>query len=202
MVGPQVCLQFERRYGRSALPPKQMRGEPARSRVYPAADTCWIQQLLSEHARRRAQQQREKAIATCPAPCPTCGHSSTTRSYRLGRGCKRRMNNPQCACCASGPAISKRHKSRSSSTRAAGLVLLTHRIGSACGPWTPSEAVELAGAVQPGQVNDTDHDGCTAAYRLAKWGYSSAVAELAAQGANLDAQTRSGRTPLMAATLQ
>ena len=177
-----------------------MRGEPVPSRVYPAADTCWIQQLLSEHSRRRAQQQREKAIAT--ARCPACGHSSTTTRYRAGRGCKRRLQNPQCECCASGPAISKRRKLRSSSTRAPASVLLTHRIGSAYGPWTPTEAVELAGAVQAEEVNATDHDGCTAAYRLAKWGYTSAVAELAAQGANLDAQTRSGRTALMAATLQ
>ena len=81
-------------------------------------------------------------------------------------------------------------------------VLLTHRIGSARGPWTAREAAQLAGAVPAAQINATDHDGCTAAYRLAKWGYSSAVAELVDRGANLDAQTQSGRTPLMAATLQ
>ena len=205
--GKRVCRQFERRYGTNALLPKELRGEPSPSRVYPAADVCWIQQLLMEHARKRAQQHREEATTARRCPC-SCASSSTAAGVQSRGGAasgrhKRRLDHPQCECCTPGQARCKRLKaSASSSTSAAVLVLLAHRIGSAHGPWNPAEAVELARAVPAAQINAADKDGCTAAYRLAKWGYRAAVAALADRGASLDARTRSGRTPLMAATLQ
>ena len=203
--GKKVSRQFERRYGTNALLPKELRGEPSPSRVYPAADVCWIQQLLMEHAREREQQHREDA--TSAPRCPSCAYPTTTTYWQSKRGapCGRRKRrlDPQCECWAPGDeALYKRMRAPSGSISAALLMLLAHRIGSAHGPWSPAEAVQLAGAVPAAQIDASDQDGCTAAYRLAKWGYSAAVAALADRGANLDARTRSGRTPLMAATLQ
>lgn len=164
--GKAVCIEYGRRHGKSSkMMPKELRGEPFPSRVYPVADICWVRELLREHAQKRQQRLcKEAAVAE--------------------------------GSCSSAPDSEPRGTEPCTP-------LLTHRIGSANGPWSSCEALKLVEAIPPAQLDASDTHGCTAAHRLAKWGYSSALEALADRGANLDARTySSGRTPLMAAILQ
>jgi hypothetical protein len=180
--GESVRREFERRRGKGSVPRKERRGERFPSRVYPAADAAWIEALLEEEHERRRRRHSGCAGANTP----------------LAKRQTKRSRNQLCDGC--GPASKRRKGSPPGAT-----VLLGHRVRSAAGPqWSESEVLLLVEGVPDGQLDAVDDEqGCTIAFRLAKWGHGTALAALAERGVDLNARTTpEGRTPLHAAALQ